>query len=81
MLTTLRGPAASMLVLLWVTGYPLGPVSEDAWPDEELAVLLLRALEHHTDALALTESLDHHSPSRDKPPPRGRFRLDCLRIG
>ncbi|MFI8294265.1 hypothetical protein ACIGBL_34785 [Streptomyces sp. NPDC085614] len=41
--TTLRGSAASMLARLWVTGYLLGPVPEDAWPAEELAVLLLRA--------------------------------------
>lgn len=68
--TTLRGSAAGMLARLWVTGYLLGPVPEDAWPDEELAVLLLRALEHHADARALTETLDHHNhPSRDEPPP------------
>ncbi|MGW6215810.1 hypothetical protein [Streptomyces sp. NPDC055109] len=60
--TTMRGSAASMLARLWITGYLLGPVPEDAWPDEELAVLLLRALEHHADVLALTETLDHHSP-------------------
>ncbi|MFC8015971.1 hypothetical protein [Streptomyces cinereoruber] len=66
--TTLRGSAASMLARLWVTGYLLGPVPEDAWPEEELAVLLLRALEHHADARALTETLDHH-PSRDESPP------------
>ncbi|MFD9622043.1 hypothetical protein ACFWB2_32915 [Streptomyces virginiae] len=58
--TTLRGSAASMLARLWVTGYLLGPVPKDAWPDEELTVLLLRALEHHADVLALTETLDHH---------------------
>ncbi|MCX5233478.1 hypothetical protein [Streptomyces sp. NBC_00233] len=58
--TTLRGTAASTLARLWVTGYLLGPVPEDAWPDQELAVLILRALEHHADALALTETLDDH---------------------
>ncbi|MFE5549897.1 hypothetical protein ACFQ71_39840 [Streptomyces sp. NPDC056534] len=58
--TTLRGSAAGMLARLWVTGYLLGPVPEDAWPDEELAVLILRALEHHADARALTETLDDH---------------------
>ncbi|MFE5549709.1 hypothetical protein ACFQ71_38770 [Streptomyces sp. NPDC056534] len=58
--TTLRGSAAGMLARLWVNGYILGPIPEDAWPDQELAVLFLRALEHHADALALTETLDHH---------------------
>ncbi|MEV6332369.1 hypothetical protein [Streptomyces sp. NPDC051909] len=67
--TTLRGSAASMLARLWVTGYLLGPVPEDVWPDKELAVLLLRTLEHHADALALTETLDQHNPSHDGPPP------------
>jgi hypothetical protein len=67
--TTLRGSAAGMLARLWVTGYLLGPVPEDAWPDAELAVLFLRALEHHADALALTETLDHHHASRDESPP------------
>ncbi|WP_406053568.1 hypothetical protein OG462_44365 [Streptomyces sp. NBC_01077] len=67
--TTLRGSAASMLARLWVTGYLLGPVPEDAWPDEELAVLLLRALEHHADVLALTQTLDHHNASRDESRP------------
>ncbi|MGW8358861.1 hypothetical protein [Streptomyces wedmorensis] len=65
----LRGSAASMLARLWVTGCLLGPVPEDAWPEEGLAVLLLRALEHHADARALTETFDHHSPSRDESPP------------
>ncbi|MFI8829066.1 hypothetical protein [Streptomyces sp. NPDC053431] len=74
--TTLRGSAASMLARLWVTGYLLGPVPEDAWPEEELAVLLLRALEHHADARALTETLDHHRPSRDEPPPGRKPRND-----
>ncbi|MFI8829305.1 hypothetical protein [Streptomyces sp. NPDC053431] len=66
--TTLRGSAASMLARLWVTGYLLGPVPEDAWPEEELALLFLRALEHHADALALTETLDHHTASGDASP-------------
>ncbi|MFE5940879.1 hypothetical protein ACFQ69_36830 [Streptomyces sp. NPDC056470] len=79
---TLRGSAASMLARLWFTGYLLGPVPEDAWPHEELATLLLRALEHHVDARALTEALDHqaaahalaevldhqHDPSHDETP-------------
>ncbi|MFI8294180.1 hypothetical protein ACIGBL_34240 [Streptomyces sp. NPDC085614] len=55
--TTLRGSAASMLARLWVTGYLLGPVPEDVWPAEELAVLLLRALEHHADARACRHHL------------------------
>ncbi|MFE5947229.1 hypothetical protein [Streptomyces sp. NPDC056480] len=67
--TTLRGSAASMLARLWVTGYLLGPVPDEAWPDEELAVLFLRTLEHHADALALAETLDHHHPGRGEPPP------------
>ncbi|MFF3404019.1 hypothetical protein ACFYW6_36700 [Streptomyces sp. NPDC002659] len=74
--TTLRGSAASMLARLWVTGYLLGPVPEDAWPDEELAVLFLRALEHHADALALTETLDHHSPRRDESRPTEKPETD-----
>ncbi|MFD3537395.1 hypothetical protein [Streptomyces sp. NPDC058664] len=66
--STLRGSAASLLARLWVTGYLLGPVPEDAWPGEELAVLLLRALEHHVDAFALTESLGYYeSPDGDAP--------------
>jgi hypothetical protein len=70
--TTLRGSAASMLARLWITGYLLGPVPEDAWPNHELATLLLRALEHHTDALALAEALEHrHSPTEDTGAPRG----------
>ncbi|MEU9298663.1 hypothetical protein [Streptomyces sp. NPDC048266] len=64
--TTLRGSAASMLGRLWINGYLLGPIPEDAWPSRELAVLMLRALEHHTDALALAETLDQPLP----PPPR-----------
>ncbi|MFJ2061261.1 hypothetical protein ACIOMM_35850 [Streptomyces sp. NPDC087908] len=63
--TTLRGSAASMLGRLWINGYLLGPVPEDAWPSRELAVLILRALEHHTDVLALAGALDHPLP-----PPR-----------
>ncbi|MFC8015719.1 hypothetical protein [Streptomyces cinereoruber] len=63
--TTLRGSAASMLGRVWINGYLLGPVPEDAWPSRELAVLMLRALEHHTDALALAETLD-----QPLPPPR-----------
>ncbi|MET7391788.1 hypothetical protein ACFYPT_42385 [Streptomyces sp. NPDC005529] len=67
--TTLRGSAASMLARLWVTGYLLGPVPKDAWPDRELAVLLLRTLEHHADALALAKTLEpHHSPGEDGAP-------------
>ncbi|MDX2565169.1 hypothetical protein PV371_36720 [Streptomyces sp. TX20-6-3] len=58
--TTLRGSAAGMLGRLWVNGYLLGPAPEDAWPEEELVVLILRALEYHADARALTETLDHH---------------------
>ncbi|MDX2565263.1 hypothetical protein PV371_37330 [Streptomyces sp. TX20-6-3] len=67
--TTLRGSTASMLARLWVTGYLLGPIPEDVWPDRELAILLLRALEHHADARALTETLDHHHASQDASPP------------
>ncbi|MFE5940566.1 hypothetical protein ACFQ69_35045 [Streptomyces sp. NPDC056470] len=74
--TTLRGSAAAMLARLWVTGYLLGPVPEDAWPDEELAILLLRALEHHADAHALTETLNQHHTSHDEPPPTARPRND-----
>ncbi|WP_161371300.1 hypothetical protein [Streptomyces sp. SID5770] len=63
--TTLRGSAAGMLGRVWINGYLLGPVPEGAWPSRELAVLMLRALEHHTDALALAETLDQALP-----PPR-----------
>ncbi|MFJ8589586.1 hypothetical protein ACIRD2_33795 [Streptomyces sp. NPDC093595] len=64
--TTLRGSAAGMLARLWITGYLIGPVPEDAWPNQELATLLLEALEHHADAVALTEALDHHhGPSQE----------------
>uniref|UniRef100_UPI003F49638E hypothetical protein n=1 Tax=Streptomyces sp. CA-141956 TaxID=3240051 RepID=UPI003F49638E len=31
--TTLRGSAASMLARLWITGYLLGPLPEDAWEE------------------------------------------------
>ncbi|KOG55298.1 hypothetical protein ADK75_11325 [Streptomyces virginiae] len=59
--TTLRGSASAMLARLWVTGYLLGPVHEDVWPQEELTILLLQSLEYHADMLALSEALDHHT--------------------
>lgn len=55
---TLRGSAAGMLARLWITGYLLGPVPEEVWPNAELAELLFAALEHHADALALADDLD-----------------------
>ncbi|MFC8015132.1 hypothetical protein [Streptomyces cinereoruber] len=39
--TTLRGSVASMLGWVWINGYLLGPVPEDAWPGREIAVLML----------------------------------------
>jgi hypothetical protein len=42
----------------------------------ELATLLLRALEHHADAFATTEALEHqHSPARTLANLRVRWRV------
>ncbi|MFJ9753056.1 hypothetical protein [Streptomyces chartreusis] len=57
---SLRGSAAGMLARLWISGYLMGPVPHDAWPNPELALLLLRALEHRADALALSDALEYH---------------------
>ncbi|WP_159395825.1 hypothetical protein [Streptomyces sp. 3211] len=59
--TTLRGSAAALLARLWITGYLLGPVPEDAWPNHELAALLLQALEHQADAHSLTAAIDQRT--------------------
>ncbi|WP_435279949.1 hypothetical protein [Streptomyces sp. 1222.5] len=66
----LRDSAASMLARLWITGFLLGPVPEDGWPNQELVILLLRALEQHADALALAEALDRHLGQKSKDSPR-----------
>ncbi|WP_369198973.1 hypothetical protein [Streptomyces djakartensis] len=63
----LNGSAASLLSRLWINGYLIGPFPHDTWPNHDLALLLLRTLEHHADALALTDALDHHN----HPPPAG----------
>ncbi|MGW1617476.1 hypothetical protein ACWCQZ_51185, partial [Streptomyces sp. NPDC002285] len=53
----LRDAAAGMLARLWITGYLLGPVPTDAWPNDDMARTLLRALEHHADDRTLADDL------------------------
>ncbi|MFI9825906.1 hypothetical protein ACIHFC_36985 [Streptomyces sp. NPDC052013] len=53
----LRDATAGMLARLWITGYLLGPVPTDAWPNGDIARALLRALEHHADDRTLTDDL------------------------
>jgi hypothetical protein len=53
----LRDAAAKMLARLWITGYLLGPVPTDAWPNGDLARALLQALEHHADDRTLADDL------------------------
>ncbi|MFJ9753212.1 hypothetical protein [Streptomyces chartreusis] len=63
---TLHQTTSGLLARLWVTGFLLGPVPIQAWPNTEIATLLLAALEHHADATALAQDLfdhpRHHSP-------------------
>ncbi|MFE9500627.1 hypothetical protein [Streptomyces collinus] len=68
--TTLRGSAAALLAKIWINGYLLSSIPRDAWPNQDLILLLLRALEHHADAVALTDALDHREgrPRRASPP-------------
>ncbi|MFF8848299.1 hypothetical protein ACF08N_37575 [Streptomyces sp. NPDC015127] len=53
----LRAATAKTLGRLWITGYLLGPVPTHAWPNADLARLLLRAIEQHADDLALGDDL------------------------
>ncbi len=64
---TLRATAASVLGRLWITGYLLGPVFMDAWPNRALT-LPLAALEHHTDTQTLIAELDQAGPVAGTPP-------------
>ncbi|WP_189316109.1 hypothetical protein [Streptomyces brasiliensis] len=41
----LRDATAGMPARLWITGYLLGPIPTDAWPNGEMARALLQALE------------------------------------
>ncbi|QRP42956.1 hypothetical protein [Amycolatopsis sp. FDAARGOS 1241] len=45
--------AASILARFWLTGYLLGPIPIDAWPNETLARQLLTTIEHHADVITL----------------------------
>ncbi|WP_406423840.1 hypothetical protein [Streptomyces sp. NBC_01589] len=53
----LKAAAAKTLARLWITGYLLGPVPTDAWPNADLARIILVALEHHADDRTLAEDL------------------------
>jgi hypothetical protein len=48
---------AILLARLWINGMLLGPVPVDAWPNAELARLLLRAVEQHGDRITLDVEL------------------------
>ncbi|MER5417969.1 hypothetical protein [Streptomyces virginiae] len=58
--TTLRGSAASVLAHIWISGFLIGSIPENAWPNHELAAALLGALDRQADARALSESIDHY---------------------
>ncbi|MFE4579514.1 hypothetical protein [Streptomyces chartreusis] len=63
---TLRRTTSGLLARLWVTGFLLAPVPIHAWPNTEIAALLLTALEHHADAADLAQDLFDH-PRHDGP--------------
>lgn len=47
----MKKATAVMLVRLWVTGRLLGPIPAEAWPNTELARLLLPAIERYADVV------------------------------
>ncbi|MEV8615066.1 hypothetical protein AB0383_45445 [Amycolatopsis sp. NPDC051373] len=51
--------AANILTQLWSTGYLLGPISIDAWPNEATARQLLTTIEHHADVITLLHETEH----------------------
>ncbi|MFE6848758.1 hypothetical protein [Streptomyces sp. NPDC057686] len=58
---SLRGMAANMLARIWISGFLLGPIPEDAWPNHDLAIHLLAGLDHHLDDRDLKQDLENFS--------------------
>ncbi|MER7820377.1 hypothetical protein [Streptomyces sp. NPDC096153] len=67
----LRDAAAGMLARLWITGYLLGRVPTDAWPNSGLACILLQALEQHADDRTLADDLRLAGLDPHSEPPEG----------
>ncbi|MEV7951719.1 hypothetical protein AB0O74_32710 [Streptomyces rubiginosohelvolus] len=56
---TLRKEAGNLLARLWMTGFLLGPVPVDQWPNDLMAQNILEALECFADAITLEDDLRH----------------------
>ncbi len=51
--------AANMLARLWLTGYLVGPIPVEAWPNELIARQLLTTIEQHADVITLQHEVEH----------------------